>query len=391
MPEPLDGIVVLDFSWFEQGPLACVHLSDLGARVIKVEPPLGDPVRGSVRGTISTAYIAHNRGKESITVNLRTDTGRQIVGRLVEKADVLVHNFTEDVARSLHITYDELLKITPQLVYVRGSSFGPKGPRHDRRAMDVAGQAYSGIVSVTGEGSGSPLPAGAAIADASGAFTVVTATLVGLVYRGRHGTGCEMVVSLYGSQMALQSWELTHCGIFGERPQRAGTGHPLMGAWGIFPTSDGHIALAGVGDAKWESFCDAIGVPELGRDTRLLKNAGRVQQKATLVPQIAERLKTRTSAEWLAKLESVDIIVAPVQHYDEILRDEQAWASGYLQHIEEPDLGEITVVAAPYTINGAPARVKGASPALGQNTELILAELGYSWDDIPGLKEAGCT
>lgn len=391
MPEPLEGMTVLDFSWFEQGPLACVHLSDLGARVIKVEPPTGDPVRGSVRQGVGTAYIAHNRGKESITVNLRTEQGQEIVHRLVRRADILVHNFTERTAELLHLTYSELKAVNPQLIYVRGSSFGPGEPRRHKRAMDVAGQAYSGIVSVTGNSDGSPLPAGAAIADAAGALTVVTASLAGLVYRGRFGLGCEMIVSLFGAQMALQSWELTHCGIFGERPKRAGTGHPLMGAWGIFPTQDGHIALAGVGDAKWEAFCDTLGLPDLGRDPALLKNEGRVLRKDELIATIAAKFKTRPSEFWLAALEAADVIAAPVQHYDEILRDEQAWSSGYLQRIVEPELGEITVVAAPYTINGTPASVKGAPPALGQHTELILEELGYTWDQIPQLKEAGCS
>lgn len=389
MPEPLEGITVLDFSRAEQGPLACVHLRDLGARVIKVEPPNGDPVRGTRSQGVSTAFIAHNRGKESITVNLKTEAGQELLRRLICLADVLVHNYTLDVAENLKLRYEDLATINPNLVYIWASGFGPTGPMRDHPAYDVIGQAYGGIASVTGDEGQQPIPAGAAISDATGAMNVLQAALIGLLRRERQGKGGEIVTSLYGGQLAIQSWELLTAGLSGGRPPRAGRGHPLLPIWGIFPTGDGYIALGGLGDQRWPVFCSLIGKAELATDPRFALGNSRMEHKEELIDAVIEALQARPASEWLAAFDANDIITAPVQSYDQILSDPQAWESGYLQKVEHPGLGQVTVVAAPFAIDGAPVRVKGTSPELGQNTEEIMLELDYNWDEITRIRESG--
>lgn len=388
MAGPLAGVTILDFSWFEQGPLACAYLGDLGARVIKVEPPFGDPVRGALRNGISSAFIAHNRGKESITLNLRSSAGREVLSTLAAAADVLVHNFTDTVAHDLGLDYATLGESQPRLIYVWASGFGPRGPLRDALSMDVIAQAYGGLVSVTGEADGGPLPAGAAIADATGAKDVFSAVLLGLYQRERSGRGCKIDVSLYGGQLSLQAWELLHSGITNEFPSRAGTGHPLQSMWGIFATADGHLALASVRGLRWRQFCAAIGLPALADDPRFTADSLAPEVKAELQSVVGCQIRGRTTGEWVTRLRAADIIAGPVQSYAGIHRDEQAWESGYLQRFSHPELGEVTGVVAPLTVDGVPGQIQGPPPELGQHTELLLLELGYSWDQIGRLRDA---
>lgn len=389
----LDGIRVLDFTWAQQGPYATVLLSDLGADIIKVEPREGgDFGRGvwSPEGGASPYFIAHDRGKRSITLDLKHEGAREVIHRLVRYCDVVVNNFRPGVMERLGLGYEELKKVREDVILASASGYGPKGPRAFHPGFDIAGQAMGGLISRTGSSSGEPVPAGAAIADQVGAMMLAFGIMTALFARERFGFGQALDCSLYGSQIALQSWEIDQWSIAGPAP-RGGRGHALIpGLWGVFKTSDGHIAFGGVGDNRWPGFCAALGCEELMEDDRFRTARDRaLTNKDDLVAFVDERLMAKTTAEWLAAFTANDLIVAPVQDYDDILRDEQAWANDYLIELADPVRGEIKVVGFPVSFSHTPATNQGPPPELDQHTEAVLSELGYSWEEIARLRQSG--
>jgi crotonobetainyl-CoA:carnitine CoA-transferase CaiB-like acyl-CoA transferase len=389
----LEGIRVLDFTWAQQGPYATVLLSDLGADIIKVEPREGgDFGRGvwSPQDGASPYFIAHDRGKRSVTVDLKHLDGREVIHRLVRYCDVVVNNYRPGVMERLGFGYEDLRKLREDVIFASASGYGPKGPRAFHPGFDIAGQAMGGLISRTGSADGEPVPAGAAIADQVGAMMLGFGIMTALYVRERFGIGQSLDCSLYGSQIALQSWEIDQWSIAGPA-SRGGRGHALIpGLWGVFKTADGHIAFGGVGDNRWPGFCKAIGCEELLEDERFRTARDRaITNKDALVALVDERLPTRTTAEWLETFTANDLIVAPVQDYSAILADEQAWANDYLIHLEDPVRGDIKVVGFPVTFSGTPAVNQGPPPELDQHTEAVLSELGYGWEEIARLRDSG--
>lgn len=389
----LEGIRVLDFTVFQQGPQATQMLADLGAEIIKVEPPfLGDlgrllAVDGEDR--LSAYFLAHDRGKKSITLNIKTGEAREIIRKLVPQVDVFVHNYRPGKLERLGLGYEDVRALNPRIIYAHASGWGTQGPKASHPAFDIAAQARSGFTSITGEPGGYPLPGGVAVADYVGAANLCIAILTALLVRERTGVGQKVETSLLGSAIAMQAWELQNY-IITRRPPRSGRGHAYLPTiWRVFKTKDGYAVVGGVGEDRWPAFCEAVGMPELREDPRFGKALERLVHLQELYELLDDRFLSRTTAEWIDILEAHDMICAPCATYEDVINDGQALENGYVLEVDHPTRGRLKVIANPWKFSETPAEVAPAYPELGQHTEEVLLGLGYSWDDIVSLRDRG--
>ncbi len=389
---PLEGIRVLDFTIAQQGAYATLLLADMGAEVIKVEQPgKGEVGRllGIVRRTGFSAYfLAINRGKKGLTLELKSEKGREVALRLARDCDVVVHNFRPGVMEKLGLGYGAFRAVNPRIIYAAASAFGTKGPLGRKPGNDILAQAVSGLMSVTGEGE-APLPAGAAMADHIGALTLALGIASALLRRERTGEGQAVETSLLGSMMAAQSWELTHYMMSGQLPAKAGRGHahlPLL--WYTYRTADGWMVLGGVDPRRWLAFCRAIGQPELETDERFDSVGKRIRSREDLNCLLDNHFSTKKTEEWLRALEAADIFCAPVLDYEHVTSHEQAQTSGYVIEMEHPKIGRTRVVPCPIVFSETAASCDRPEPGLGEHTEEVLREFRYSAEEIEGLRQA---
>lgn len=369
-------------------------LYNLGAEVIKVElPEVGDVGRHVERIPEighSAVFVANNRGKRSITIDLRTNQGKQVLERLVESADVLVSNFQPGTLEEWGLGYDDLAKINPRLIWAAGSYLGPNGPDATREGADMAGQAYGGLISTTGDDGGPMTPVGALIADHSGAQNLAMGVLAALFARERSGVGQQIEVSLVGSQIWAQASEYTHYFLTGEMAGRSNGGHPLVNAlYGIFATSDGYIAMAGCPEHLWPGMLRAVERPDLDDNPRFGSYFTTPEIRAELREAFGAIFATRTTSEWSERLAAEAQRFAPVRSHAEVAADPQVAANDYVVDVEHPEWGQVKVIGSPISLSGTPARWGTEVAELGQHTEEILVERGYSWEEIAALREAG--
>jgi crotonobetainyl-CoA:carnitine CoA-transferase CaiB-like acyl-CoA transferase len=389
----LDGITVSDLGILVQAPQAAALLGDMGAEVVKVElPGFGDQARWLAMAADdprSAWYSANNRGKRSITLDLRVPAGKDVFLRMVREVDVVLSNFKPGTLEAWGLGYDDLAAVNPGLVYAAGSAFGHLGPDATREGADLAAQASAGLISATGVDGGDPTPVAVTICDHIAGLNLVSGVLAALVARGRTGRGQRVEVSLLGGQIWAQAPEYTFTIDRGEVPGRSNRGHPMIpGIYGIFPSADGWIALVGIVGPQRQTFCEAIGRPDLLDDP---KYGGRLlfdPAKAELFAEIDVAMRTKTTAEWCEILGSAGLRFAPVRGYDEVLGDPQVWANGYLAKVDVAG-EERTVVGSPIWFSDTPAVPGAVAPEIGQHTEEILLELGLSWEDIAALGDAG--
>ena len=390
----LEGIRVIDAGMIVQGPQCGLTLADLGADVIKVElPGMGDQARWipiSLDDLRAPYFEACNRGKRSVTLDLRTERGREAFVKLVETADVVISNFKPGTMDEWGLGYDALAEINPGLVYATGSVFGPEGPSATREGADIAGQAAGGLISTTGVDGGPPTPVGATIADHIASQNMTAGIMAALLARGRTGRGQRVDVSLYGSQIYAQASEFTYYFMTGRIPGRANYGHPMLhAAYGIVPTADGYLAIVGVPPQQREAFYDAIGRPDLGEDPRFQPLLYSPEDKIALFEILNEIFPNKTTAEWCELLDAAGCRFAPVNDYAQAAADPHARINGYVVDVEHPEWGAGSAVGTPIKLSDTPATPGVVAPQLGQDTELILVELGYSWDDIAAMRDAG--
>ncbi len=385
----LEGLRVLDLGQIVQGPQAALFFADLGADVVKIELPgsgeLGRWTILSPDDLRSPFFIACNRGKRGITLDLRVEAGRDVFLRLVDGADVLISNFVPGTLEGWGLGWEVLSKRNPRLVYATGSTFGPVGPDAEQRGADLAGQAAGGLIRRTGPSDLRPI--GATIVDHMASQNMANGILAALYARERTGRGQRVDVSLLGAAIFAQAAEYTYTILTGRDPGETDRGHPLIhGLYGILPTSDGHVGIIGVVPARRDVFFRTIGRPELVDDPRFASGFYPPDTRRVLFDLLAEASRRSTTAEWVERLRAVDVRCAPVRDYLEVLRDEGVFENGYLQRFEDPEQGEITTIGCPVRLSDTPARPGRFAPELGQHTEEVLLELGLDWDELAKLR-----
>jgi crotonobetainyl-CoA:carnitine CoA-transferase CaiB-like acyl-CoA transferase len=387
----LDGMRVVEAGLLVQGPQAAAMLGDWGADVVKVElPGFGDQARwlpAEAGDTRSAYFIACNRGKRSVTVDLRVEAGREVLLRLAEVSDVVITNFTPGTMEGWGLGYEDVAARNPRLVYAAGSTFGPVGPDAAREGADLSGQAMGGLISTTGVDGGEPTPVGATIADHVAAQNLTAGILAALLARERTGRGQRVDASLLGGQIWAQASEYTACLLTGRVAGRANRGNAMVpGLYGIFPTADGWIAVVGVVGSARARFYEVIGRPELTEQFPQLLYWR--EEKAQLFPVLDEVFRTRSTAAWCDVLAGAGLRYAPVRNHAEVAEDPGVWENGYLAKVDGPS-GAVDVVGTPVRFSDTPAQPGAVAPELGQHTEEVLLELGYTWEEIGGLRDAG--
>ncbi len=387
----LEGIRVIEVGLLVQGPQASALLSDLGADVIKVElSGFGDQARWVVFDPVtdprSGFFVGCNRGKRSVALDLRTADGAAVFKRLVAGADVVVSNFKPGTMEAWGVGYDDLAADNPGLVYGSGSTFGTIGPNAGREGADLAGQAAGGLIASTGVDGGDVTPIGVTIADHVASQHLAAGILAALLARHRTGRGQKVETSLLGSQIWAQASEYTAYLLTGNLPGRANRGHPLIhGGYGIFRTCDGWVALVGVPPAVRAAFYGAIDRADLAVDERFAPLLYSKAIRDELFVELAEAFVGRTTAEWCLTLHELGVRHAPVRSYADVVADESVYDNGYLVRARHPDGHEVTVVGSPLQMSDTPPTPGIVAPELGQHTEEVLLEAGFTWDEIAEL------
>lgn len=391
MTRPLEGIRILDFTRYQQGPFATVMLSDMGADVLKVEVPGGGDLGRSLGRQADgwcSYFEAHNRNKRSMTVDLRKPEGPEIIYRLVKDTDVVTDNFRPGVMKRLGLDYERLSAINPRIITASASGFGPKGEGAMNPSFDVIGQGMGGIMSNQGGGPGeTPQGVMSGMADQVGAIVFALGVTSAIAARELHGVGQHVDVSLLGSQIALQGLQLTAF-LRGEvqhpTPQR---GNPVFTH---FRCADGKYVAIGVLDPKWwPALCTALDRDRLAADERFAAARGRYQNRLELLGELDEAFLARPRDEWITRLREFDVPCGPVHDYLGVSQEPQVLANEYITTLEHPSLGPIRVPNSPIRMSKMEVGAQHTAPELGQHTEEVLLGAGYAWEDIERLKTAG--
>lgn len=391
---PLKGVRVLDLSRVLAGPYCSMMLGDLGADVIKVEKPgEGDETRAwgpPNAGGESAYYLCVNRNKRSITVDMKKPEGQEIIRKLAEKSDVLIENYKVGTLQRIGLGYEDLKKTNPRLIYCSITGFGQNGPYKDRPGYDFIIQGMGGIMSITGEPEGPPMKVGVAIVDITAGLFACSAILAALYHRERTGKGQYIDIALLDSVVAWLANVGSNYLISGELPKRYGNAHPNIVPYEPFKTKDGTYIAVGVGnDRQWQVFCKIIGLEDLAKDPRFATNPQRVVNRKELIPIIAKKMLEKTSEEWLEELEKNKIPCGPINTLDRVFSDPQVRARQMVVEIPHPTAGSVKLVASPMKFSDTPCTVDRHPPLLGEHTEEVLSELGYSGEEIARLREKG--
>jgi len=389
----LAGLRVVDFTHIFAGPLATEILGDLGADVIKVERTDGGDAARLYGLTdpeqLSGAFVALNRNKRALAIDLAQDDGRRIVKELIDGADVVVENFRPGVMEKLGLGYETLAAHNPRLVYCAISGFGREGSLATKAANDLIIQAYSGLMSFTGEPGRPPVRAGTALSDFSGGLYAALGIMAALLHRGVSGRGQLVETSLLESQLSLLNYFFADYWLHGIIPAPMGTGNRLGMPNQAFPTADGYVVITAANDRMYERCCQGLGVPELARDPRFSTLADRYVNRDELVDLLSARTKTQTTAEVVRDLEALGVSCGPINNVAQAASAPAVDALGIVTEVSVQGRDSATVIGSPLHLSETPVTFREPVPMLGGSTEAILAELGYSPDQINALTSAG--
>lgn len=385
---PLARITVLDLTVARAGPTAVRQLADWGADVIRIERPSGKDDVAVTRRHGSDFQNLH-RNKRCMTLNLKTDSGRKIFYRLVERADVVVENFRAGVKHRLAIDYETLKVINPRIVYASISGFGQDGPYRDRPGVDQIAQGLGGLMSVTGLPGQGPVRVGTAISDLAAGLYLAFGIMVALFERERSGQGQWVHTSLLEALIAMLDFQAARWLMEGEVPAQAGNDHPTVYPMGTFPTSDGHINLAASSNTQFRHLCEALGSTSLLERQEYADAPSRFANRDALRKKLEERLQERASEEWIALLNDVGVPCGPINTIDKTFDDPQVRHLGIAQAVEHPELGEIRLVGQPVHLASVDQHIRSAAPGHGEHTAMLLAELGYDDSETESFREAG--
>ena len=393
MPKALDGIVVLDLSQYEAGPSCTEMLAWLGADVVKIEPPGGEPGRRVLSerpDTDAWFFLLLNANKKSVTLDLKSERGRALFERMLRRADVLVENFKPGTMEDLGLGYDTQRQENARLIYCAISGFGASGPKRGWAGYDAVMQGVTGLMSITGEADGPPVKVGVALIDEITALYAHGAILAALLYRERTGRGQKVECSLLESGVAALMNAATAYLLAGEVQGRLGSAHASVVPYQAFKARDGYFMVGAGNERLWETFCEALGASEWADDPRFDSNEKRVARRRELVRMIEERLQARTCDEWVEAFGAAGLPTGPINNVRDVFSDPQVRERGMIEEIEHPTGRKIRLVGVPVKFSETPGAITAPPPLLGQHTEEVLRGLlGLTSAEVEQLRKEG--
>ncbi len=387
---PLKGMRVLDLSHVMAGPVCGLMLADMGADVIKVEKlEGGDDTRRMLPPDINgepAAFMMMNRNKRGIALDLKHPRGKEVLKRLVASADALIENYRHDTMQRLGVGYEALKEINPGLIYCEISGFGRTGPWAEQGGFDLVAQGMSGLMSITGEGPGrEPVKVGAPLTDITAGILGAMGVCAAYIHKLKTGEGQRVDTSLFEAGITHTYWQSAIAFATGVSPGPMGSAHPLSAPYQAFPTKDGWINLGASNQRTWLKLVEVLDDPELAADPRFKENAGRMGNLPALVEALTKHFKKRTTAEWLALLERAGVPAGPVLSIREMHAHPQTIAREMVPEVEHPVAGKVQTIGLPVKFSKTPGKVANPAPLFGQHTREVLAELGYSSEEIEKL------
>ena len=393
MAGPLDGIKVLDLTRVLAGPYATMLLGDLGAEVIKIEQPgTGDESRnfGPFKNGFSLYFMSVNRGKQSVTLNLKTERGQAIFKQLLEQTDVLVENFRPGTMKKLGLDYDTLKVEHPSLIYAACSGFGQTGPYAQQGAYDMIIQGMGGIISITGEPDGPPVRVGTSISDITAALFTTIGVLSAMHHRNQTGKGQFVDVAMLDSLVAVLENAVVRYFATGEAPKPLGARHPAITPFEAFASADGHVIIALGNDTLWAKFCEHVDRQELISDARFQTNADRTENHSELFPILSEIMSQRKTDDWIDSLGGIGVPCGPINTMDKVVSHPQVQAREMITRIAHRITGEVEVPGVPIKLSKTPGNVDTPAPSLGEHTtEVLTGLLKMHPDEVEQLRRDG--
>jgi formyl-CoA transferase len=387
----LSDLRVLDVTQVMAGPFCAMLLADFGADVIKIEPPSGDSTRqmpGAVAGD-SPSFNAVNRGKRSVVLNLKTPGGHDVFTRLAQSTDILIENYRPGVMASLSLDYPTLSALNPRLVYASISGYGQTGPSRDKGGFDLIAQGVAGIMSITGEAGGAPVKAGVPLTDLGAGLFAAVGILAALESRHRTGVGQHIDTSLVDAGVALSVWEATEYFSGTGVPAALGSAHRMNAPYQAIRCADGYITLGAANERLFRRLCDVLGHTEWTEKPEFADNASRVRNRAALAERIEAIMAQQPRGHWLTLLEANDIPCGPINDYAQVFADPQVRARDLVVEVDHPTLGRLRTLGSPLKMSDTPPDVRRRAPLLGEHTDAVLRDAGFSNEQIAALREAG--